>query len=140
MFLLLTLPVPWGSVKMSTACELVQTLFCHPKEKRKKRSGQARLGRGYPAKPWPIMLKIFTYYAFEQCSKVLPIMLNIMPATTTIIYSTVHTVFILMTVCCCISIVIGSGCCVLHYAMPVFLYLTCYAHEKTCASFYTMLA
>ena len=28
--------------------------------------------------------QFFTYYAFEQCSKMLPIMLNIMPITTAI--------------------------------------------------------
>ena len=34
-------------------------------------------------KPQPIMLKILpSYYAFEQCSKKLPIMLNIMPTIT----------------------------------------------------------
>ena len=39
-----------------------------------------------PIKPRPIMLNFYTYYAFEQlqCSKNLPIMLNIMPMTTAI--------------------------------------------------------
>ena len=48
MFLLLTLPVPWGSVKTSAACELVQTLFSTtPKKNGKKRSGHARLDPTY---------------------------------------------------------------------------------------------
>ena len=43
-FLLLTLPVPWGSIKTSAGCELVQTLFsATPKKNGKKRSGHARL-------------------------------------------------------------------------------------------------
>ena len=41
-------------------------------------------------KPLPIMLKSFTYYALEQCSKKLPITLNIMPATTAIMPQIIH--------------------------------------------------
>ena len=39
--------------------------------------------------------QIFTYYAFEQCSKKFPIMLNIMPIKTAISYATVHIQFLI---------------------------------------------
>lgn len=34
--------------------------------------------------------QFFTYYAFEQCSKNLPIMLNIMPITTAVMPQFIH--------------------------------------------------
>ena len=54
-------------------------------------------------------------------------------------YATVHTQLIIFNDC--INIVIGSM--LLYFTLcyaAVFLYLTYYAHEKTCASFCTMLA
>ena len=45
-------------------------------------------------KPQPIMLNFFTYYGFEQCSKISPIILNIMPMTTAIMPQFVYDLII----------------------------------------------
>ena len=44
-----------------------------------------------------LLCSIFTYYAFEQCSKNLPIMLNIMPITTAIMPQFLYGFINLMT-------------------------------------------
>ena len=50
-------------------------------------------------KPWPVRMlcSIFTYHALEQCSKKLPIMLNIMPMSTAIMPQFVNDLLFLMT-------------------------------------------
>ena len=48
-------------------------------------------------KPWPIMLKFLPIILFEQCSKILPFMLNIMPITAAIMPQFIYNFIILMT-------------------------------------------
>ena len=96
----------------------------------------------YISPVYKLNTQFFGYYAFEQCSKKLPIILNIMPITTASIQKFIY-IFIAFNNQ--ISIVrLQSDNYTLkftYYAKIqcsyVFLtyYAQNYAHEKTCASF-----
>ena len=70
--------------------------------------------------------KFYLYYAFEQCSITLPVMLNIMPITTAIIPQFIHFFSFLMTV---LQHSQAAACCILYHAIyaAVLLYFTHYA-------------
>ena len=96
-------------------------------------------------KPQPIMLKILaTYYAFEQCTKMLPIILSIMPISIAIMPQFICNFIILMTTLA----YLWAPCTLLYGSiLPIMLccsilsfftyYAQYYAHDLTSALFCT---
>ena len=82
-------------------------------------------------------LYYYTYYAFEQCSQKLPIMLNIMPITTPVMPQFIYN-----------SIIFNDYISIVGLQADVFYIMLCcsvlifdvFSHEKTCTSFCIMLA